>query len=149
MNLSKSFGYALRGVMFVAVMSDRKPRVQLDEIAGTLGVPRYFLGKVMKKIVKAGILTSVKGPYGGFSINENTLQTRLLKLVEISGDSAQFDTCVLRFKKCNGLNPCPLHCEVELLRKKWLDLLSAITLDDLLKKNEPNLLTSLMSEGQE
>ena len=149
MNLSKSFGYALRGVLYVAVMNERKPRVQLDEIAATLGVPRHFLGKVMKKVVKEGILTSTKGPYGGFCVNENTLQTNLIKLVEISGDSVQLDTCVLRFKKCNELNPCPLHCEVELLRKKWLDLLTSITLSNLLEKNAPNLINRIMSEGFE
>src|SRR5262245_56326275 len=115
MILSKSFGYALRGTLYVAVMNETERRVRLEEIAERLAVPRHFLGKVMKRIVKAGILTSVKGPYGGFCINENTLQTTLMKLAEISGDSGWFDTCVLRLRKCDGLRPCPLHCEVEQL----------------------------------
>jgi Rrf2 family iron-sulfur cluster assembly transcriptional regulator len=143
MNLSKSFGYALRGVLYVAIMNDSKPRVQLDEIAGRLAVPRHFLGKVLKKVVKAGILTSLKGPYGGFCINENTLQTKLLKLVEITGDSIGLDACVLRFRKCDGANPCPLHNEIEQLRKQWGDLLTTITLGDLLKKHDAEFIRSI------
>lgn len=85
MIFSKSFGYALRGILYVALEEKQKKKVQLDEIAGKLGVPRYFLGKVMKRLVKEGILDSLKGPYGGFYLNENTLQTRLIQLVEITG----------------------------------------------------------------
>jgi len=81
MLLSKSFGYALRGVLYVAMMNASKKKVQLDEMAEKLAVPRHFLAKVMKRVVKEGILSSVRGPYGGFCINESTLQTKLIRLV--------------------------------------------------------------------
>jgi len=75
MLLSKSFGYALRGVLYVAMMNASKKKVQLDEMAEKLAVPRHFLAKVMKRVVKEGILSSVRGLNGGFCINESTLQT--------------------------------------------------------------------------
>lgn len=143
MILSKSFGYALRGTLYVAVMKECERKVQLGEIAERLAVPRHFLGKVMKRLVKEGVLTSVKGPYGGFCINDNTLQTKLLRLTEISGDSALFDSCVLRFRKCDELHPCPMHCEVDVLRKKWIELLTNTTLGDLLRNDQPDLIKSI------
>jgi Rrf2 family transcriptional regulator, iron-sulfur cluster assembly transcription factor len=45
MIFSKSFGYALRSVLYVALVKDEKEKTQLDEIAGALNVPRYFLGE--------------------------------------------------------------------------------------------------------
>ena len=87
MVFSKSFGYALRGILYVAMVNEDKTRVQLEEIAGKLAVPRYFLGKVMKKIVKGGVLNSLKGPYGGFYVNNKTMNIPLLKLIEITGEA--------------------------------------------------------------
>ena len=81
MILSKSFGYALRGILYVALMKDEQRNVRLDEIARALSVPRHFLGKIMMAVVKAGILKSARGQGGGFYIHESTLQTPLIKVM--------------------------------------------------------------------
>lgn len=143
MRVSKSFGYALRGVLFVAMLNDSKGKVQLDEIARRLSVPRHFLGKVMKGLVKEEVLKSMKGPYGGFYIHEKTLSTTLLKLATITGDVDTYEICILRFRKCNAANPCPLHRQIELLKKDWRDLLSSTTIGDLLKKDQPDFIKSI------
>jgi Rrf2 family iron-sulfur cluster assembly transcriptional regulator len=143
MILSKSFGYALRGILYVAMMNSSKEKVPLDEMAEKLAVPRYFLAKVMKKLVKEGILDSVRGPYGGFCINESTLKTKIIELVELSGDAIGADSCVLRLRKCNAKNPCPLHTQVELIRNKWFELFNTTTIADLLKKDQPDFIKSI------
>ena len=101
MIFSKSFGYALRGILYVAMMSDEKRKIRIDEMANRLSVPRHFLGKIMNRVVKTGILNSIKGPNGGFSLNETTLKTPLLTLLESIDGLEQFDGCVLRLRKCN------------------------------------------------
>jgi len=143
MVFSKSFGYALRGILYVAMVSESKARVRLDEIAEQLTVPRHFLGKVMKNLVKEGVLSSLKGPYGGFCINDRTVETTLFKLVETTGEVEQLSTCVLRLRKCNAQYPCPMHRQVESLRKQWQRLISSTTIGDLLKKNQPDFIQSI------
>ncbi len=144
MIFSKSFGYALRGVLYVAMSNENSPKVQLDEIAKRLATPRHFMGKVLKKLVKEGVLNSMKGPYGGFYIHEKTMGTTLLKLIQITGDMSVYDnSCVLRWRKCNSNNPCPLHNQVELLRKEWQHLLASTTVGDLLKKDQPDFIKSI------
>lgn len=143
MVFSKSFGYALRGILYVAMIRENKGRVQLDEIAEELAVPRFFLGKVMKKLVKEGVLSSMKGPYGGFCINEKTMETPLFKLMEITGEVEEFDTCVLRLRKCNALNPCPMHKQIESLRSQWQILLVETSIGDLLRKGQPDFVRSI------
>src|SRR5213075_3044991 len=101
MVFSKSFGYALRGVLYVSMMSDEKRKIRIDEMANRLAVPRHFLGKIMNKVVKKGILNSIKGPNGGFSLNAKTLDTSLLTLIEAMDGLEQFDSCVLRLRKCS------------------------------------------------
>lgn len=143
MFFSKSFGYALRGLLYVAMSNEDRSRVQLEEIARKLAVPRHFMGKVFKKLVKGGVLNSMKGPYGGFFIHENTLGTTLLQLVEITGDTVMYDSCVLRFRKCNAENPCPLHRQIEIFKKEWQNILASTRVGDLLKKDQPDFLKSI------
>lgn len=143
MMFSKTFGYALRGVLYVAMQSDEKKRIQLDEIAEKLSVSRHFLGNVMKKLVKAGVLNSMKGPYGGFCVNDKTKKLTLFRLKEITGEVEDVDVCVLRLRKCNSANPCPMHNQVESLREKWQQLLASTTIDQLLMNSHPDFIKSI------
>ena len=143
MIFSKSFGYGLRGVLYIRMAGEMKTMVQLDEIASELAIPRHFLGKVMKKLVKGGVLSSLKGPYGGFCINEITMETSLLKLVDMTGEPEEFSSCVLRLRKCNASNPCPMHHQIESLRDQWQTLLTTTTIGDLLRKDIPDFIKSI------
>ena len=140
MFLSKSFGYALRGVLYIALVDKEGRKVQLDEIAEKLSVPRHFLAKIMKMMVKEGILSSTKGPYGGFYLNEVTLKTKLIQLVKITDGVEQFNICVLSLRKCNSKNPCPLHFQ---MRDGMLAEFSAKKLGDLLDEKNPDFIKTI------
>lgn len=143
MFLSKSFGYAIRGILYVAIKTDANQKVQLAEIASQLAVPRYFLAKIMKQVVKDGILSSTKGPYGGFSVNDKTLKVTLVRLIELTDGLEQFNSCVLRLRKCNVTNPCPLHILMEIHKKNLYNLFTATTIADLLKKDSAGFIRSI------
>lgn len=143
MFFSKSFGYALRGILYIALMQDEQRKIQIDEIADKLSVPRHFLGKIMQNVVKAGLLQSTKGPYGGFSLKEDTLSTPLIKLVETTDGMEQFNICVLQLRNCNGINPCPLHHEVDKIKTRLFDELSQTTIADLLTNDKKLFIKSL------
>jgi Rrf2 family transcriptional regulator, iron-sulfur cluster assembly transcription factor len=143
MFFSKTFGYALRGVLYVALACGEKQRIQVDEIARELGVPKHFLSKVMKNIVKHGIVNSTKGPYGGISVNNSTLSTPLFDLVTITNGISQFDNCVLRLKACNPDHPCPLHIKMAAYKAELLDFLMKTTIGDLLHAGQPDYIKSI------
>ena len=146
MFLSKSFGYALRGILYIAAMQDDSRKVQIEEIATKLSVPKHFLGKIMQQVVKAGLLKSTKGPYGGFFLTDKTLNTPVIKLVEITDGIEQFSMCVLNLKYCNGLNPCPFHYQMEEVKKNYLNVFSKNTFGDLLTDGKSDLLKSLVAK---
>lgn len=142
MVFSKTFGYAIRSILFLTASGVEK-RIQLTEVASKLKVPRHFLAKVMKKLASEGVIGSQKGPNGGFSCTEQTLKTNLFKIVSLTGDAAHFDFCVLSLKKCNAQNPCPLHNEAKALRHQWLDLLCKTSISDLMKGQHPDFIRSI------
>jgi len=143
MIFSKSFGYALRGILYVSMMSDEKRKIRIDEMANRLAVPRHFLGKIMNRVVKKGILNSVKGPNGGFSLNSKTLDTTLLQLIEAMDGLEQFDSCVLRLRKCNEEHPCPLHFKLDDNKKRLLQIFSETHIGGLLKEDKPDFIRSI------
>ena len=143
MFFSKSFGYALRGILYVAMMSDENRKIRIDEMANRLSVPRYFLGKIMNKVVKKGILSSAKGPNGGFSLNNTTLDTPLVSVVEAMDGLDQFNSCVLRLKKCNADRPCPLHYLIQPQRNDLLRICSHTKIGSLLKEDKPDFIRSI------
>jgi Rrf2 family transcriptional regulator, iron-sulfur cluster assembly transcription factor len=146
MVLSKSFGYALRGILYVALLKDEDRKVSIEEIAGRLSVPRHFLGKIMKLMVKAGIMGSTRGQQGGFFINEKTLDTPVVTIILLTEGANYFNTCLLSLRKCNAANPCPLHTQLGKFKNDVLDVYSQTTIGDLLKDNKPDFINSIATK---
>jgi Rrf2 family transcriptional regulator, iron-sulfur cluster assembly transcription factor len=146
MNLSKSFGYALRGILYISLMDDENRKVQVDEIAENLAVPRHFLGKIMKQVAKAGIIGSTRGKQGGFFITKNTLITPLIEIVYLTDGKDHFNSCLLSLRKCNASNPCPLHNKFTKHRKGIFNVYSQTTIGDLLRENKPEFIKSIATQ---
>ena len=140
---SKSFGYALRGILYIALICKDNKRIQVDEIARELNVPKHFLSKILNKIVKNGILNSTKGPHGGFSLNKNTLSTFLYDLIVITKGETHFDACVLGFKKCNPAHPCPLHDKMQSSRNEVYLLFTTTTIGNLLEMGQGDFIRGI------
>ena len=143
MIFSKSFGYSVRGILFISSMQERKHFVQVEEIAIALSVPRHFMGKILKKLAKENILSSAKGPAGGFTINENTLGITLLELVKLTDGSMVLDHCVMRLRECNADMPCPMHERMDAWRTSLKGMLAKTTIKALLQSDINQFVKSL------
>ncbi len=93
--LSNTCKYAIRSVIYLAVNTSESEKVGIKKIAEDLDIPTPFLGKILQVLARKKILNSTKGPHGGFSISENTLNTSLMDIVEIIDGRDLFDTCVI------------------------------------------------------
>ncbi len=143
MGFSKSFGYALRGILYILLANDTRRNIQLEEIATKLSLPRYFMGKILRQLVQNGVLSSVKGPHGGFSANDKTMQTSLLRLIELTGETESMDACVLHMGKCDASHPCPLHFQAVLLKAQWHDLVYRTSVGDLINKGQEDFIKNI------
>jgi Rrf2 family transcriptional regulator, iron-sulfur cluster assembly transcription factor len=149
MLFSKTFSYAVRGILYIALMQDEKQRVQLDEITDKVGVPRHFIGKVLKRLVKENLLGSTKGPHGGFYLHTHTLATPLLEVIAITDGLDGFNKCVLRFHKCNLNNPCPMHAKVSAMIQDLHSMVGKTTIGDLLGEDKMSLIASIATLNPE
>jgi Rrf2 family protein len=72
----------------------------VGEIADHQGVSEAHLSKVMQRLVKVGLLTSRRGPGGGFLLRRSAETISLLEILEAM-DGPMADTkCLLGRKKC-------------------------------------------------
>jgi Rrf2 family protein len=81
MKLSHASAYALTYLVHLARERTDRP-VPSHEAAREEGLPERFLMKVLKPLVGAGVLRSVRGPSGGYTLARAPKDVTLLDLVE-------------------------------------------------------------------
>jgi Rrf2 family transcriptional regulator, iron-sulfur cluster assembly transcription factor len=147
MLFSKSFGYALRSILYIAIRENEQKRVQVDEISEQLFIPKHFTSKILKKLAKHQLLVSTKGPYGGFGLHKTTLDTNLLTILKVIDGLEMFHTCTLRFTNCNSANPCPLHYKLENQRGQLKEVLESTIVYELLQSDKHDFIKSIATDG--
>jgi Rrf2 family protein len=81
MRLTRASSYALHAVAHMATEGEDKP-VASHHIARARGIPERFLLKVLKPLVSARVLRSVKGPNGGYRLARPASKVTLLEIIE-------------------------------------------------------------------
>jgi len=128
---SKSTEYAIRAMVYLAVNSSPKQRYGTKKIAEDLDFPEHFLGKVLQQLARKNIISSAKGPNGGFCIDNNAIEISLLKIIESIDGLAFFSTCGLGLHECNDEKPCPIHKDYQIFRGDFYKMLSEKTIKNI------------------
>ncbi len=107
--VSKSCKYAIRATVFIASKADENIKVGVKEIANEIEAPEAFTAKILQTLNKNGIVTSVKGPYGGFYCDASQLDLPIMQVVETIDGMGIFTDCVFGLNQCSDAHPCPMH----------------------------------------
>lgn len=81
MKLTHACGYAIHAVVYLAKQKDDQ-LVASREIAEAQGLPERFLVKVLKPLVSAQVLMSLRGPNGGYRLARAPRSISLLDIIE-------------------------------------------------------------------
>jgi len=116
MLLSQTTEYAVRAMLFIAA---REPSaVRASELARSLELPRNYLGKTLGALARVGLLSSTRGPSGGFRLGRAADSITLIDITHAFAP-ATARRCLLGLGPC-GQNPgCPVH-------HRWLPSAQAI-----------------------
>lgn len=128
---SKSCEYGLQAILYIALHASSERRVGLQEIAENQEIPSHFLSKILQILVKQKLLSSTKGPNGGFILNRKPEDITLLEVIAAIDGLDIFDRCGIGLKTCSDEVPCPIHNKFKFLRENIRDTLSNETLADL------------------
>ncbi len=129
--LSNTSKYAIRATIYLALYSSAEKKVGIKEISSTLEIPMPFLGKILQILAKQNILSSNKGPHGGFCLKKPAMDISIMEIIEIIDGTDSFDVCVIRTSKCNHDVPCSLHYKIYPLRSEMKNVYMTETIADL------------------
>ncbi len=129
---SKTCEHAIRALAYLA----SRPAGNLclvDEIAEAEDLPRPFTSKILRDLVRAGLLTSSRGPGGGYALARDPEDVSLLEIQQIIDGVGILDRCAVGLDACNEFAPCPLHDVFEPLREEIRTYLSGTTVEQMSK----------------
>ncbi len=81
MKLTRAASYAIHALVYMANQKHNRP-VASHHIAQARGIPERFLLKVLKPLVSARVLLSIKGPNGGYRLARPPADISLLEVLE-------------------------------------------------------------------
>jgi len=132
---SKACEYAIRGALHIAHATAHEERATLKDIAERIGAPEAFTGKVLQQLVHDGLIASMRGPGGGFTLTESRARNLTLEAIVrcIDGDGV-FMRCALGLPHCSDRKPCPVHDQFGEVRAGLQKMLSTTTVGALVER---------------
>ncbi len=130
--LSSTCKYAIRAVLYLAVNADSGNKIGIKQISKELEIPTPFLGKILQTLAKHRLLSSSKGPNGGFGLGRLSKDIYLKDIVEIIDGMDSFYQCVIGIKYCSEqISPCALHSRYASLRDEMKGLFESQNIQEL------------------
>ncbi|HET8727252.1 MAG TPA: Rrf2 family transcriptional regulator [Alphaproteobacteria bacterium] len=130
--LSKKLLFAIEAVLDIAYNAGNAP-VQSSEITRRQGIPRRYLEQVLQQLVRAGILSGVRGPRGGYRLARERRRitvgeiVRVVRAMETASDPVE--------------DPAGSELGHRVVRPMWLEMqegfmaqLDGMTVDDLCRR---------------
>lgn len=129
---SKACEYGIKATIHIAHQSQKGERVSLKAVAKAIDSPIAFTAKIVQSLAKNDIISSTKGPTGGYEILESrqSIITAYHIVEAIDGDKI-YNGCGLGLKQCNELKPCPIHFKFKAIRDDLKAMLQSTTVLEL------------------
>lgn len=118
--LSSSSKYAVNAVLYLAVHASENNKLRAKEIAEAIKVPSSFLAKILQTLSRENIISSSKGPTGGFFLSAGAEDLKLVEIIRVIDGMGRLEDCVLGLHRCSSEHPCPVHFSVQPFKQKFL-----------------------------
>jgi Rrf2 family transcriptional regulator, iron-sulfur cluster assembly transcription factor len=128
---SKACEYAIRASLYISIKSIDGSKLGISEIAKEIDSPAHFTAKILQTLTREGIISSIKGPNGGFFLDPKAKPIPLNAIVKaIDGDNI-LHSCSLGLKECSDQFPCPIHNDIKLYKARLRKVMKERTLQQL------------------
>jgi Rrf2 family transcriptional regulator, iron-sulfur cluster assembly transcription factor len=128
--LSNSSKYAIKAVLFLALNSKDNKKTMVKDISEPINVPQAYIAKLLQELSKKNIISSSRGPKGGFYLSEADMHNSLMDIINIIDGDNRFQSCELSLEKCNLEKPCPLHDLMYPIKTRFIKVLQDKTIKE-------------------
>jgi len=137
--LSQTSEYAIRALLFLA-QRPAGEAVPATRIAEALGAPANYLAKTLNALAHTRLISSARGPAGGFRLRRPAERITLAEIDDSFGEVRPPAVCLLGDRPCDGRAPCAAHARWAAVCAQMSAPLQATTLADLLAE-DPRCIT--------
>ena len=106
-------------------------------VAGRIGAPANYLGKLLQSLVPHGIVDSRKGAGGGFRLARPAERISLLDVVEPIDRISRWNGCFLQNPVCGAHGGCSIHRRWSPVRDAYFALLRESTVAEVRNNGFP------------
>jgi len=100
MRITTKGRYALKAILYLAVNSTGSP-ISIKEISAVQKISPEFLEQLFFKLKKSGIISSVRGPGGGFTLARTLEEVTVKHIFDAVGEGLDLTPCT----SCNEDTP--------------------------------------------
>lgn len=129
--LSLTCQTAIKAVIYLASKFEKEEKASIKEIAEFIHASEHTVGKMLQVLVKNEVISSLKGPTGGFFITRKQLGKPVIDIIKAIDGIEVFDECGLGLSKCSVTHPCPIHNDYKLIRDQFKQMCRQKTVADL------------------
>jgi Rrf2 family protein len=97
--LSEAASIALHSMAYMAA---KKSRVTVPEISHDLKVSEAHLSKVLQRLLKNGLVKSIRGPKGGYKVAKPVNEITLKDVYEAVEGELKNSRCLFQNRKCDN-----------------------------------------------
>lgn len=131
-------------MIYIASQPEGPDRTGIKQISSDLKLPTPFLAKILQQLVRQKILSSLKGPHGGFSLEKDPKKINLYDIIKIIDGEDIFTDCIIHSGTCSCVDkkqkPCPIHEDYTKVRSDLVALFK--------KKNIYELVDDVRKSGE-
>lgn len=125
--------YGIRAAMHLA---DKAPeRATAGEIAEAMDMPTGFLHQVLQGLQRGGLVSSLAGRRGGYTLARRPEDISVLEVIETLEGPLDAGECALRGGPCHWEEVCAVHEVWSAARAAFRESLGSATLEDLARTN--------------
>ena len=107
--LGRKGDYAVRAVLDLARHTEDGRRRKTREIAAATAVPESYLPQVLADLVAAGLVESMPGRDGGYTLARLPADISLIAVIEAVEGAVELNECVLVNGPCSWDTECAVH----------------------------------------
>jgi Rrf2 family protein len=105
-------------------------------LAGEIGAPANYLGKLLKTLLRPGLVESRKGAGGGFRLARDPRELTLLDVLDETDDVRRWNGCFLGRESCSDAEPCAMHEEWSRVKDAYIEFVSRTTVADVAARED-------------
>jgi Rrf2 family protein len=130
LRLTNAADYAVQAMIHLACLPEDGAALSA-EIARAQGIPPSFMAKILRSLVRAGLLKSTRGSHGGFALARSACEVSLLDVVEAIEGPLSLVDCLESPCGCQLADECPAQPVWLNVQSRMAEILRAATLEQL------------------